>query len=115
MSNKKSFTIAIVIVTMFVAILVCLFLLKAWTICGILVGVLAALGIICAASWLIDWLRASDDREHEKKEEPIEVPPVVAADPVEADFQTTFDEIKQSVAGFRTTCAEIKQSVAADE
>lgn len=97
MSKRKSCSIAIIIVAMFVSILVCLFLLKAWTICGILVGVLAALGIICVASWLIDWLRASDDREPEKEEKPIEVPSVVAADPVEADFQTTFDAIKQSV------------------
>lgn len=115
MSKKKSFTIALVIVTMFVAILVCLFLLNAWVICGILVGVLAAIGIICAASWLVDWLRASDDRKPEKEEDPIEVPPVVAADPVEADFQTTYDAIKQSVADFQTTFDEIKQSVAADE
>lgn len=98
MSKRKSYSIAIIIVAMFVAILVCLFLLKAWVICGVTVGVLAALGIICAASWLIDWLRDSEDREHEKKEEPIEVPPVVAAYPVETDFQSTFDEIKQSVA-----------------
>ena len=98
MSKRKSYSIAIIIVAMFVAILVCLFMLKAWIICGVLVGILAALGIICVASWLIDWLRASDDREPEKEEEPIDVPPVVAADPVIANFQTTFDEIKQSVA-----------------
>ena len=96
MSNRKSFTIAIIMVAMLVIILVCMFLLKAWAVCGAVIGLLAALGLICATNWLVEWMKIAE----EKKEDPIDVDPIVAGEPEKvSDFEATYDSIRREVAG----------------
>lgn len=93
MSTKKSYAIALIMTAMFVIILVCLFLLKAWIICGILIGGVSVLGLICATTWLISWM------EKQEPEEDLDPPAIVADPETQEQVAATVDEIMAEVKG----------------
>ncbi len=87
MTNKKAIAVTVAIIILFGALLICLAALKIWIAAGLIIGILAVIGIGCAVSFLYQWLTDAPEEET--------IEPVIVADRDQADADPTLDQIME--------------------